>query len=108
MTKKNFNVEKEINDFLQIWDFDQMTSFLKDVYDLFDLYNVDEENDWVADIVGKSDTRNVRLIRSVYLISRIAEFHSAKLCSINIRFKNLWKNLEKDAEMYQKEKDEIK
>jgi hypothetical protein len=100
---KKFNAEKEINDFLQIWDVEQMTSFLKDTYDLFDLYNVDQDDDWVKKMVGEHDTQNVRLIRSAYLVSKIAEFHSAKLCSINARFKNLWKNLEEKAETYQKE-----
>lgn len=93
---KHKTIEDEINDFLEMWDCNQMQDFLRDIIPLFELYDVDENNDWVKDSVGEEDERNVRLIRTVYLVSRIAEFHAGKLCHINIEFKNLWKRLEKE------------
>jgi len=96
MGKKN-TVEEDINAFLEKWDGDQMCSFLRDIIPLFELYDVDEEDDWVREAVGQSDERNVRLIRTVYLISRIAEFHAGILCSIKMNFKDLYKRMEKQG-----------
>ncbi len=90
-------LEEEINEFLQLWDCEKQTAFLRDIIPLFELYDVEEEDDWVKQVVGEDNERNVRLIRTVYLISRIAEFHAGKFCTINIRFKKLWKRLEMDA-----------
>lgn len=96
MTKKK-TLEEEINEFLQTWDCEQLTSFLRDIIPLFELYDVEDEDDWVKDAVGTDNERNVRLIRTVYLVSRIAEFHAGKLCSIKMNFKNLWQRMEKQG-----------
>ncbi len=92
-------MEQEINDFLESWDFRQQVAFLRDIIPLFELYDVEDEDDWVEKKVGgdEENVRTVRLIRTVYLVSRIAEFHAGKLCSINVNFKNLWKRMEKEG-----------
>lgn len=94
---KKLPLDQEINQFLQEWDSKHLISFLQDIIPLFELYDVQDEGDWVADEVGGDieTVRNVRMIRTVYLISRIAEFHAGKLCLINVRFKNLWQRMEK-------------
>ena len=86
-------IEEEINEFLETWDCKQQMDFLKEIIPLVELYDVEEENDWVKDAVGKDNERNVRLIRTVYLVSRIAEFHVGKLCFIKTHFKDLYKRL---------------
>lgn len=96
LIKNNLTIEQEINAFFESWDVQQLTDFMNDIIPLCDLYNVDEENDWVRDEVGEEDLVNVRLIRTVYLLSRIAELHSGKLCSMKIDFKNLYKRMEKE------------
>lgn len=90
-------IEQEINDFLENWDCKQQIAFLRDIIPLFELYDVEDEDDWVEKQVGgdEENVRNIRLIRTVYLVSRIAEFHAGNLCGINIHFKNLWKRMEK-------------
>lgn len=88
------NVEQEINDFLEIWDCDQINLFFKNIIPLLNLYNVDEDKDWVKDIVGKEDLRNIRLIRTVYLLSIICENHSGKMAQVKIHYKDLYKRLE--------------
>ncbi len=94
--KKKQTLEEEINHFLERWDYKEQIQFLKDVIPLVELYNVDEDDDWVEKAVGGDieNVRNVRLIRTVYLMSKLAEFHAGKLCMINIEFKNLWKRIE--------------
>ncbi|SRR5258706_11773514 len=95
--KKKKNLEDEINEFLKYWDADQMCAFLRDIIPLFELYDVEDEDDWVTNAVGKEDERNIRLIRTVYLVSRIAEFHAGKLASIKINFKNTYQKMEKQG-----------
>ncbi len=95
--KNKKTLEEEINEFLEYWDADQMCAFLRDILPVFKLYDVDEENDWVRNAVGEEDERNVRLIRTVYLISRIAEFHAGKLVGVKVNFKNIYQKMEKQA-----------
>jgi hypothetical protein len=89
-------LEEEINEFLETWNATRMCDFLRDISPLFDLYDVEEENDWVKQVVGESDERNVRLIRTVYLISRIAEFHTGTLAKIKTNFRDLYLRMESD------------
>lgn len=96
--RSKITLEEEINAFLEKWDADQMRNFLRDIIPLFELYDVEDEGDWVTDIVGESDERNVRLIRTVYLVSRIAEFHAGTLANIKMNFKDLYKRMEKQRE----------
>lgn len=98
MSKKK-TLEHEINDFLTKWDQDQMMSFIEDIWPLFELYNVDEHDDWVKDRVGKEEVQNIRLIRTVYLVSKIAENHASLLCALKINFKNLSSRLEQEANL---------
>jgi len=93
MPKKT--IEQEINEFLEIWGAKELVGFMKDLIPLFELYDVDEDDDWVRDQVGELDERNVRLIRTVYLMSYIADKFAGKLCTASVHHKNLWKRLEK-------------
>ena len=55
-----------------------MCKFIEDVFPLLELYDEDEDDDWVKKEVGEENTRNVRIIRTVYLISKFAERHAGK------------------------------
>jgi len=97
--KAKKTLEDEINEFLESWDSERLCAFLRDIIPLFHLYNVEKEEDWLVDIVGKEDERNVRLIRTVYLISRIAEFHAGKLAFIKMNFKDIYLKMEKQGQV---------
>ena len=105
--RKKRTIEDEINSFLETWDCKQQIAFLRDIIPLFELYDVEDEDDWVKDKVGGDDenVRNVRLIRTVYLVSRICAFHAGKMVAINCAFKDLWKKMEKHGA---ETKDELK
>lgn len=89
------SVEQLINNFLMDWSVDEMTAFIRDLIPIFELYDVDLDDDWVEKEVGKENERNVRLIRTVYLISKFSENHAGRLCSIKANFPGLWKKMEK-------------
>ena len=93
--RKKKTIEEEINEFLEVFGKNDLSNLLNDILPLIELYNVDDDNDWVKDAVGKEDCKNVRLIRTVYLVSWFCEMHVTKLCSVRAQFKDLWKRLEK-------------
>lgn len=92
--KKVQSLEDEINEFLAYWDCEQMQSFIRDIMPLCELYDVEAETDWVADAVGQDDERNVRLLRTVYLLSRLAENHAGRLSTLKMNYKNLCSRME--------------
>ena len=95
--RKKKSVEEEINEFLEVFNKRDLSNLLTDILPLFELYNVDDENDWVRDAVGKEDSKNIRLIRTVYLLSWFIDMNVGKLCSVKAQFKDLWKRMEKDG-----------
>lgn len=88
------SLEDEINEFLTYWDIEQISEFFRHVEPLLQLYEISETEDWVADQVGEENTTNVRLIRTVYLMSRISDLFAGRFANINCHFKHLWKRLE--------------
>lgn len=89
------NIEEEINDFMDTWSLDNHVEFMYALIELYKLYDVDVDDDWLAKLVGADDTRNTRLLRTVYLMSKMADFHAGKLCMLNVKYKGLWKRMEK-------------
>lgn len=102
MSKKT--IEQEINEFLEWWDYDQISEFFRYIEPLIELYDITEDKDWVADKVGEEDTRNVRLISTVYIISKMCETFGGRFININTRFKGLHKRLEAQGVVVEKEK----
>lgn len=88
------SIEDQINEALDFWDCKKQIAFLRDILPLFELYDVEDEDDWVKEAVGEENERNVRLIRTVYLISKIAEFHAGSLASFRIKFPRLYEKME--------------
>lgn len=72
-----------------------MVGFLNEVLPLFELYDVDLDSDWVRDAVGEENVRNIRLIRTAYLMSKVADVYCGKLCSLKSKHAGLWKKMEK-------------
>lgn len=95
--KDKKTVEDKINEFIDYFDEKKMCEFLRDIIPLFKLYDVDEEDDWVQKETGTDaeTVQVIRLTRTAYLMSRIAQFHAGRLCAINDSFPNLWKKMEK-------------
>lgn len=91
------SIENQINQALELWDCKRQIAFLEDIIPMLELYDVDEDDDWVKNAVGESNERNVRLIRTIYLISKIAENHCGTLASFKIRFPNLYLKMEKKS-----------
>lgn len=92
MPKKT--IEQEINEFLQWWDYEHISDFFRYIEPLLELYSVTEKEDWVANAVGEDNATNVRLIRTVYIVSKMCEAFGGRFININTRFKGLYKRLE--------------
>lgn len=92
-------LEEEIRLFLKSWNCEKQVNFLRDLVPIFELYDVDSHNNWLSDTVGPEDLHNIRLVRTVYLISRLAEFHAADLCFLKNKFRYIYRRLEKVASL---------
>ena len=89
-------IEEELEKAVEYWDLKHLIDFLRDIMALYELYDVEEDSDWVKNEVGELNERNVRLIRTVYLISKIAENHSGALLGFKTKFPKLWQRMEKN------------
>lgn len=92
------NLHNEIEEFFEILDGPAIIQMLKDLQPIFELYDVEnEEEDWVRLAVAEGEHHQIRLIRTVYLVSKFACFHGGKLSLINIKHKDLWLKMEKES-----------
>lgn len=92
-------LEEEINDFLDVWDCKKFTKFLRDLFPIYELYNVEEDFDWVQEAVGgdEEETRVIRLIRTAYLMSKISDQYASTMCVAKGRHGSLYKRMEKEG-----------
>lgn len=90
-------VEQQIVEFMLDFGSDRLTKFLEDILPLFELFDVEDTSNWVTDVVGKENEAPVTMIRTVYLMSIIAENHAGTLCTLKMRYKDLWKKMEIEA-----------
>lgn len=88
------NIEQEINDFVKLFGQKEIIEFMEKCIDILELYDVDEEEDWVVDSVGKDQATNVRIIRTIYTISKIADSFASRFKTLNIMHPQLWRKLE--------------
>ena len=95
--RKYLNLEDEINSAINDWDYKQMKEFFSDILPLVELFDVEEEDDWLKNIVGGDDenVRTIRLIKAMYLIARIAHIHTPKLISFRCKYPNLHERMKK-------------
>lgn len=87
-----------VNGILSIFGPDQLTEFLRTTWELYDLYGRDEEGDWVADAVGIENVDEVRLARTAYILSVLAEQNAKLFDKINKRFPGFHKQAERVAQ----------
>lgn len=93
MSMENYN--KEMSEILGIYNCDKFIQLIEDIHELVVLYNVDDNDDWVRDIVGEDNTRNVRLARTAILLSRLADNHHRLLRRIHRVAPGFWQRAEK-------------
>lgn len=94
--KSKFTIEEEINQALDYWDVNHMTSLLEDLIEIYRIYETDE--DWSIDNLKEENYVTVRLIRTVYLISKLADNHAGALAVFKSKFPKLWKRIEKSGD----------
>lgn len=109
MKRDKKTIEQIINDALDDWGRAQQWAFLRDTMPLLELYNVDGDDDWLEQEVGgdEENVRTIRLIRSIYLISRIAEFHADKLIHFKCTYPNLYKKMSSIVEALEDPREEV-
>ena len=67
---------EEMSKILGIYGHEQLCSLFEDTFELIQLYNVDETDDWVKDLVGEEHVWETRVARTAYLLSKLAHNHA--------------------------------
>lgn len=99
MAKPKKTINDELNDFFETWHCKEMVALIQSIAPIMELYDIEVGDNWVKEAVGEDNERNVILIRTAYLISRLADFHAGILCRIKVDHKDLWRKLEKEIEV---------
>ncbi len=89
--RKKKTVNDEINEFLEYWGSEGVVMFMEDVVPLLNMYS--QDTDYLSEEQCDNE-RNVRLVRTVYLLSIIAENHATKINYVNSKFMGLSKRIE--------------
>ena len=89
------DLNSDIEKILGIYRRDQLISFFYDTAEIIRLYNVTEDDDWVKDIVGEQDVRNVRLARTALLLSKLAHNHADLLKKVKRTAPGFWQRAER-------------
>jgi hypothetical protein len=98
VNRKKRDLEEELNEFMSVWDKKKVASLLKDMIPFFELFHIDEgAEEEFEEYEGEVYEAQVRILRTVYLLSRLAHTHAGDLCLMNARFKNLWVRMEKES-----------
>lgn len=97
MVRTDFN--KEIESILNIYTEQNLCSFIEIAWEIGELYNADEYDDWVKDEVGIDNVREVRLARTAYLFSKLASIHGPLLKKIERRCPNFHEKMEKHVKL---------
>jgi hypothetical protein len=86
--------EEEINAFLEIWGTDDLLNLLEEISLVFETFYMENTDSPILE--GKTDEEiaNIRIVRSVYLISKIAELYGGKFCMTKMKVPRLYEKLE--------------
>ncbi len=85
MCKARKSLTEEVQGILGIFSRNEMKMLLQDLEELYLLFDVSPEDDWLEDEVGSEDVRGVRLSRAALLLSKLS-IHADKLKKIKRNF----------------------
>lgn len=91
MPRKDLSISEQSKGILQVFGPHELMEFITDVWDLFELYDVDEEDDVELDRQHGGSFREVRLARTAITLSKVADKHAKAFKKINSRYPDFWK-----------------
>lgn len=91
MAKKDLSINEQAKGILQIFGPHELMEFITDVQDLFELYDLDEEQDRLLDEEYSGNLREIRLARTAITLSKVADKHCKAFKKINSRYPDFWK-----------------
>lgn len=92
MSKKVKSIENEINEFSELWGADEMLSFIQDTAEIIQIYNITDK----AEIENEYNI-GVRVVRTVYHLSYLAEKYSGIMALIKAKHPKFYERIEKAA-----------
>lgn len=94
MANKNDDMEIKIQEFFEKWSWEEMNDLACFFIEFLEIFEIDKQIDWEKEVQANEDIRNVKIIRCVYIILKMADLYSGKLVSTKMEFKSLWRKLE--------------
>ena len=85
----------EMGKVLGIYNCEKFIELIEDIYEIVLLYDVDEKEDWVRDRVGEINLKDVRIARTAFLLSRLADRHANALKRVHRAAPALWQKMER-------------
>lgn len=96
-----FTVEAQLNEFMDCIGDRGISIFLETAHPIVELFQNDE-NEWMLDVksqgIDEDDIKKLKIVRAAYLISRFAELNAGKMVELKMKYKDLWRRMEKVIE----------
>jgi len=97
MANKKCSMQDKINSVLSVIGPEELYTLMEIGNEMFHLYDVDAEHDWVDRGQGPEDARTIRLTRTAYLLSKMADLFATPLKKIHRANPNCWVEMERFA-----------
>ena len=98
LSRNKKTVEQEINEFFDLLCKNDISEMLSHMFEVFILYDVDKDDDWVKNsIENKEESEQIRILRTVHLLSKMSDLYAGKFVLIKTKFPNLWLKMEEQA-----------
>lgn len=94
MTMTNEDLEEKVQMFFEKWSFDEMNDLARFFIEFLEVFELDKDLDWEKEVLANEDVRNVKIIRCMYIVLKMADLYSGKLVATKVEFKGLWRKLE--------------
>jgi hypothetical protein len=96
--KRPLTISEQAGGILTLFGPHQLMDFIGDVMELYDFYNVSEEDEQKMDDALKGELCEVRLARTAITLSKIADKHGKALRLINCRYPGFHAECQKIAD----------
>jgi predicted KAP-like P-loop ATPase len=94
MAITNEELESNIQVFFDKWSFEEMNDLARFFLEFLEVFELDKEMDWEKEVIANEDVRNVKIIRCMYIVLKMADLYAGKLVATKVEFKSLWRKLE--------------
>jgi len=94
MAITNEELESKIHVFFEKWSFEEMNDLARFFIEFLEVFEIDKDMDWEREVLQNEETRNIKIIRCMYIVLKMADLYAGKFVATKVEFKGLWRKLE--------------